>query len=230
MNVSLLNRKIIVKSMSFLMLVIYIGFLYIDAANYNIGIVYSLHLKYSAIILCFIISLSIGSERIDKADKCLVQVARFFTVIADYFLVIKDSYKYGILCFCFVQIIYIARHYRMANMNIYKVFLTASLGIVYIISFLYKINPATFEMEYMTEGAVYGGILFTSLYLALKTRKCLIITGMTLFFLCDINVGLYNFTNEFIFGFLIWLFYLPSQLLLTLSGYKIEYIKQIFKG
>jgi hypothetical protein len=57
-----------------------------------------------------------------------------------------------------------------------------------------------------------------------------IIFGMLLFVLCDLNVALYNipFSSNIpninlitnLFGNLIWIFYLPSQLLLSLSGFK----------
>ncbi len=50
--------------------------------------------------------------------------------------------------------------------------------------------------------------------------------------MCDLNVGLYNIVAggniKFFLGFLIWLFYLPSQLLLTLSGFKVQYLKKVF--
>ncbi|HCQ88645.1 MAG TPA: hypothetical protein DIU45_01360 [Clostridium sp.] len=62
-------------------------------------------------------------------------------------------------------------------------------------------------------------------------NKYMIAYGMILFILCDINVALYNVTEvtgiswtfidivHNITGLLIWLFYVPSQLLLSLSGY-----------
>ncbi len=58
--------------------------------------------------------------------------------------------------------------------------------------------------------------------------------GLGLFILCDINVGLFNMfkyikTNEFVSnmsGFAMWLFYLPSQVLISLSKYKFGYNKQ----
>ncbi len=85
-------------------------------------------------------------------------------------------------------------------------------------------------------GLFYGICLLTSFRRAFKAYKYkiypepnrqMILIGMTLFLLCDINVGLYN-----ILGYMgkvdvfynisfvsMWLFYLPSQILLALSGY-----------
>jgi hypothetical protein len=62
--------------------------------------------------------------------------------------------------------------------------------------------------------------------------------GMFLFLACDINVALFNITkfvpptNEIIFKLqytafvLIWFFYLPSQILLSMSGYSYKKIFQ----
>ena len=87
-------------------------------------------------------------------------------------------------------------------------------------------------------GTIYAVLLCYSLYTSFKTFQgkmytlysCFFICiGMTLFFLCDINVGISGIVNNiFLFGidvksvsrFLVWIFYLPSQVLLALSGYK----------
>lgn len=230
MYVLLDYKKVFIKYVTFLVVVLYIVFLNIDAITKNLGSEYSLNLKYSTIILCFILSLLIGSQGCNNTDKFLVQSARLFTVIADYFLVILDDCIYGILCFCIVQIIYIIRHSFVARVKLYKLSLAASLIMTSLITFLDGINLPDLEKEVVMEGAIYGCILLLSLYIALQTKDYLICIGMLLFFLCDINVALYNITKEFILGFLIWIFYLPSQLILTLSGFKIEYLKHIFKG
>lgn len=55
----------------------------------------------------------------------------------------------------------------------------------------------------------------------LNPNRNMVIWGMILFALCDINVALTRIKslNEISFS-LIWIFYLPSQVLLSLSGYK----------
>jgi hypothetical protein len=230
MYVLLDYKKVFIKYVSFLVVVIYIVFLNMDAITKNLGNDYSLYLKYSTIILCFILSLLIGSEGCNNTDKLLVQSARLFTVIADYFLVILDDCKYGILCFCIVQIIYIIRHSFVVKVKLYKLSLAAALIMTSLIMLLGRINLHDLKKEVVMEGAAYGCILLLSLYIALQTKDYLICIGMLLFFMCDINVALYNITKEFTLGFLIWLFYMPSQLFLTLSGFKNEYLKHIFKG
>ena len=88
---------------------------------------------------------------------------------------------------------------------------------------------------------------------------------MFCFFICDINVGLFNalgkdgmtliysilhvkgiavksskagiltevaimipFTIRSIIGILVWFFYLPAQFLLTLSGFRLEFIRSVY--
>jgi uncharacterized membrane protein YhhN len=223
-------KKNFIRYILFLVGAIYIVFLYIDAATKDLGNIYSTWLKYSTIILCFIISLFIGSEGYDRRDRFLVQSARLFTVTADFFLLILCDYKYGIFCFCIVQIIYIIRHSFIARMGLSKLFLLIFTVVIILVSIITKINFTRINNVIITEAAFYGCILLISLYTALKTRKYLISIGMLLFFLCDINVALYNLTNSFIPGILMWLFYLPSQLLLSLSGFRANYLKQIVKG
>ncbi len=86
-------------------------------------------------------------------------------------------------------------------------------------------------------GLYYAICLLTSLTKAIKAYKYeiypnpngqMIALGMILFLLCDINVALYNIlgyigkVNVFynISFVSMWLFYLPSQVLLALSGYR----------
>jgi hypothetical protein len=61
-----------------------------------------------------------------------------------------------------------------------------------------------------------------------KKNRCMVITGLALFALCDVNVLLYNLPDYFPgmedvmlpFYTFIWVFYLPAQGLLALSGIK----------
>jgi len=60
-------------------------------------------------------------------------------------------------------------------------------------------------------------------------NKHIILWGMVLFLLCDVNVAITYLTREHfttlfnISSLLIWVFYLPSQVLLSISGYKFKY-------
>lgn len=192
---------------------------------------YSTGLKYLSIILFFITSLTIDSTTHNLKNLRLLQVALFFTLCADTCLLIFDYYKPGIFFFCIVQTLYIIRHNSIANIDKNKLLIPIILIIV-LPSALNKIRPAKVEQGLYLIAIVYSVLLITGLIIALKSTK-IIAWGMVFFFLCDINVALsfifffypvyiLGVSLNYICGFLIWVFYLPSQLLLTLSGFENE--------
>ena len=47
--------------------------------------------------------------------------------------------------------------------------------------------------------------------------------GLLLFWLCDLNVGIYNIPINSLYklsAYLMWIFYFPSQVIITLKGEK----------
>lgn len=243
-----ISKKYWIKGISYLSIFIYLVFLFIDIKYKDLGNSYSIYLKYTEIIICFIITLFIGSDGYSKRDTFLVQLARFFTLIADYLLMIANNYKFGILSFCIVQIIYIIRHTAMEKDKFKNiVFLFGALVISLVI--LFKIDMSKIDTSLFLSALVYACFLITGLYCAVSTifrsnypkgGTFIIAIGMVLFFLCDANVGIFNVTLgmqisffniediNFLSGFLMWFFYLPSQLLLSLSGFKQDYLKKVF--
>lgn len=242
-----MKKDDIIKKLIGLVIIIYIIFLFTDIGFRNVGNCYSTILKFSSIVLCFFIVLLVGDDGIDKVDKLLVQLARFFTVLADLFLVILYSFQLGIACFCIVQFIYILRHSRgKAFKNTAAIFLIT----IVIASLIYiKVPIPNMDKSMYIIALLYASLLINSVIMAVTTysRKfysrlscTLIAVGMILFFMCDLNVALYNLigfcdfefiridNKEFLVGFLMWFFYLPSQLLLTLSGFKENYLKKLF--
>lgn len=234
-----INKKFFIKIISLATIIIYLMFLYIDAVSKDLGNIYSLRLKYFTIILCFIISLSIASHGYSREDKFLVQLARFFTLIADYFLVISNNFNAGVFFFCLVQITYIIRHSMMEDKR-YKnfIFFITALAAALIIAL--NIKMPSIDKGLIVLAFVYASLLTTSLYCSISTVKrgrypkkasWIISLGMFLFFMCDLNVGLFNVIEDgnikFFIGFLMWLFYVPSQLLLSLSGFKLNYLQDI---
>ncbi len=238
----LISNKNFIKISSKTIIIIYFIFLCIDFITKDLKNTYSVTLKYSAIVLCFIISLLIKSHGYGKRDKSLVQLARIFTLIADYFLAISSNYIMGVFFFSLVQITYIIRHSIMENSN-YKnlMFFIVSLSIALTVSL--RIEITSIEKNLVVLALIYASLLTTSLYCSVSTitrgkysqkTSWIIALGMFLFFMCDLNVGLYNIVArgniKFFLGFLIWLFYLPSQLLLTLSGFKVQYLEKVFSN
>ncbi|MBZ2175565.1 lysoplasmalogenase [Schnuerera sp. xch1] len=225
---------ITIKILLILIIVLYFSFLYIDILNPQL-IRLSDSLKFTSIILCFTVSI-LGKENVfDTVNIKLLQIGLFFTVVADLFLLTIDSYYIlGVGAFCIVQIIYSVR-YDIESWKITVRNITIILVII-LIAFIIT-NLLFIKIDLLIMIAIFYGIcLLISVIKAIKTythrlypkpNGIMVAIGMILFLLCDINVALYN-----IFGIInitdgllynislisIWLFYLPSQVLLALSG------------
>ncbi|MFA9398477.1 MAG: lysoplasmalogenase family protein [Clostridiaceae bacterium] len=217
-----------------IIIMIYISFLFLDISNKNSFINTDI-LKYISIILCFFISFLYSNTSISKVDLNLLRLGLFFTVLADLCLLFLDKYIIGIILFCIVQIIYLIRYERGEIIrNIIFLFIIAFIILISI----YFMKLFYGEVENIFPVSLFYAIcLLTSVIKAYKNKSypCpnnyIIRWGMTLFLLCDISVAVYNVTNNLIYFphiytmnqvFLqfIWLFYLPSQLLISLSGLK----------
>lgn len=231
-------KKSLVITIVLIELIIYISFIYIDFTN-GYSNSYSTVLKYIGILLSLALSLLIGDNGYNKKDTRLLQLALCFTAAADLCLLILDYYTVGVLLFCFVQITYIIRHAGILKNNI-KIFGSLIFVILVFVMILDTniIHINIISRELLIIGCIYAILLISSVYSAWRvfnrgsytSLSCyLICIGMTLFFLCDINVAISALINNvFIFGvslkgvsrFLVWIYYLPAQVLLALSGYR----------
>lgn len=229
-------KKQIIQTIILINVFIYFTFLTIDSLAKNLYYPYSPYLKYTSIILCFFLTLLINDDGHDKKDTSLLQRALFFTVIADFFLVILNQATIGVFFFIFVQGIHIVRQCRKSNpprRTLYKIFFFSVLCILLAITPF--VQPIKIDPYLYLVSVVYAALLLTSLITAIGSQKSmprkayfLLVIGMCLFFLCDLNVALFNlvdnnkpsFFHQIPFGWLIWFFYLPSQILLSMSGYK----------
>lgn len=221
----------IVKVFLLFIAILYIRFMYIDIYDIE-SIISSDRLKYLSMLLVLMISLFTGDDALNVKDLKLLQTGLFITLIADLFLLILGRhYILGILLFSVVQIIYSSR-YGFTNLkkNIRNfIVIFSSLFIVYFV-----VDKLIFKLDFIWGmGLFYGICLLNSVIKAAKAYRDrlfpkpnghMILIGMVLFLLCDINVALYNILNEGLFynisSISMWLFYLPSQVLLSLSGYK----------
>lgn len=221
----------IVKVFLIFIAILYIGFMYIDIYDIE-SIISSDRLKYLSMLLVLMISFFIGDDALNVKDLKLLQTGLFITLIADLFLLILGRhYIFGILLFSVVQIIYSSRYgFTNLKINIRNfIVIFSSLFIVYLV-----VDKLIFKLDFIWGmGLFYGICLLNSVIKAAKAYRDrlfpkpnghMILIGMVLFLLCDINVALYNILNEGLFynisSISMWLFYLPSQVLLSLSGYK----------
>lgn len=207
-------------------IILYPTFISIDIFSKTTGDSYSVILKYICIIIFFLVSLLID-KRQNAKSTLLLRIALFFTLCADTCLLILKYYKLGIILFSIVQITYIIRHVYISKIN--KNLLLIPLACIFILSVLLnRIRSLEIDIQLFNLSIIYGIILITSVLVAQKNSR-IIALGMLLFLLCDLCVGLsyifnaypatiFNISAEYLLKTLIWIFYLPSQFLLTLSG------------
>lgn len=236
--------SLITEAIVGIVLSLYILFLYLDFNNVKIFIT-SNSIKYLCILLCFLLSIistknsliNTDTDAATRRDISLLQLAMFITVIADLCLVILNYYILGVVFFSLVQITYCVRYAtkkpKTTLIQFFVIFQCILFSYVIASFFIEKIDVL------LTISLFYIICLLNSVFKSIKAWKnnlypspCryMIVFGMILFLLCDICVAISNLTAllpltgyfmsrfQQITCFLIWVFYLPSQLLLSLSG------------
>lgn len=148
-----------------------------------------------------------------KKDWVWLNAGLLFTVISDYFLVLYDMHLPGVAVFCFTHYCYAMRVMNVSLKVAARVFFVLLLWVVVLFS-----TSALYVLA-----GTYAVLFVASLWLNYRHRNKpngkIILVGLILFMLCDINVLLYNVPGNFPFAqSLIWVFYLPSQMLLAVSA------------
>ncbi|MDP4089740.1 MAG: lysoplasmalogenase family protein [Bacillota bacterium] len=242
---NLRNSKLLILGLILIFIsIIYISFLYLDFFNIK-GRISSDNLKYITLLLCVSIALLTGKTALNLTDISLLQLGLILTAICDLCLLILDYFTIGVALFCIVQILYSFRYipdkvrstiiyFATAFLVVLLIFLISEalfgrLNILILIALFYAVCLVT-----STGMAIYG----CSHRLLPVPNRYLMAFGMIFFLLCDINVGLYNAVRMLgnptgtlrsignISNFLMWFFYLPSQVMLSLSGYD---FKKLFR-
>jgi hypothetical protein len=167
-----------------------------------------------------------------------------FTVLSDYFILVRNIYIPGLITFIAVQMLYLMRLSlwertdNKENISIKKLLFLIFPNIILCVLILLLLHMSSIHIEPVL---VFSAFYFISIirntikavgYAIKKRHKAAVIfaVGMVLFLLCDINVGIFNLSNFIMVSNLIfnklyefsvigmWLFYLPSQVLITLSS------------
>ena len=202
--------------------VIYATFVFSDFSSKD-----STPIKYAGIVLCLIYAvLSLKNGK----DHVFLCVAFVFTLVADWFLLVKNSdYVFGVAAFIVAQTVYFLRLVSL-GVNVKRTIIDRLVVTIAAIAVLFAANLA----DWLT---VLVAIYFVALvancvdsYALFKNgvKNKLFAIGLTLFILCDVSVGLNNFSAYFDVSaikwlikaatYLMWIFYLPSQVLIDLSG------------
>ena len=172
--------------------------------------------KYLTIVVCLLAA--VWSAR--HGGSCLMAWAMAFTLAADTFLLLLDRwYGMGIALFCVVQGLYLTRIRRACGHTLWVLRaglaaaawpLLSALGMgtaLNLLAALYFVNFLVNAFQSLT----------------LRSER-LFAAGLWLFLLCDVCVGLRN-QPSLLPGLAgaaqagMWLFYLPGQVLLVLSGF-----------
>lgn len=231
------NLFIVVQS------VLYGLFLYIDMIGSQR--VPSNGIKFTIIVLCFCYVLFYQKSS-NESILFYLRLALLFTVVSDLLILLLDYYYYGVISFIIVQQIYgIKLDYEIEGVDVKGKKLFRNIGLLRL--FLQGLFTALICLLLSTQGIILDKLLIVTVFyflsivtnvirsvgLALKDltikNNLLFAIGMLLFLLCDINVGIFNMTSYLslsrevyqlmysLSSILMWAFYAPSQVLITLS-------------
>ena len=193
---------------------LYAAFLWLDMS----GAGGSKWIKYASIVLCLGFSVFLSARGGEK----LVTAAMCFTLAADTFLLLLDTaYAAGVALFCAVQALYFVRIYRL---NGCRAALPARLALFLAAAAALRALDMLSPLNLLA--ALYFTTFVCNAVQSLSIKNALFSVGLILFLCCDACVGIHNVPELFPAGLRsfadvgMWLFYLPAQVLITLSGRK----------
>lgn len=178
--------------------------------------------KVSTIFTCFLYASFFAPK------DYLLRFALLFTFLADIILLYNNISPIGVIIFCLAQYLHISRY---ASLNP-KLFILWSVINLFILSF----TRATLAEPIYGVAFIYANTLLLNLILAHRWikresynhRRAALCNffGFALFICCDLTVLISYFARihilpDFLFApanFICWLFYFPSQILLTNSS------------
>lgn len=189
------------------------------------------YMKFLFVVLCFIIALGSYWFRHSKRDWGYLNIAMGFTVVSDYLLLIAHNNLAGVFTFCFVHIAYILRVTRNKERSLSLIAASIcggaiSLSLFTFVPALHRIDPL------IVVGLVYASLFIQNLVAHIQyfrndgSNRWIMLLGLILFALCDIHVLMFNL-HQFIIvppeigiwgRMWIWVFYAPSQVLLSISA------------
>ena len=173
--------------------------------------------KYGGVLLCLAFSLLCAARDGDR----LIPVALALTAGADWFLLVQnDRYALGIALFLCVQTVYFVRLRRAGAPAAWPLRAGLALGAGVAVYALRMASPLNLL------AALYFSQLLSNTALAWTgqgRRRRRFALGLTLFVGCDACVGLFNALPAAsplypAVSVGMWLFYLPSQVLIALSA------------
>ena len=222
------NKKLLLwLSVAFLCIMAVLGVL-LQTVQASIPV----NLRYTAIVLACLFCILFA----ETSDSYLfTQLALVFTLMADYFLVCRDTVQQlpGMLCFSVVQIAYFMRLYREDKCSTRrKLHLGLRMALsVAVVAVTLAVLGKSCDAVAIVSMFYYANLILNAVFACMDFKKNPIFAiGLILFILCDTIIGLSlidaylpisrdSVMYRIIFpGFdLAWAFYLPSQALLAIS-------------
>lgn len=198
-------------------------------------------IKFVGILDCFVMAVYIAASNRAKISL-FISLSLAFTVVADFFLIFPGrDIRPGLLSFIFAHIIYlcIIENFKIKRIlpelvirfgiaSVVTIPVSRVAGFDYLSVYLMALYGTTFVMNYIS--CILKVIdRYQGRPESLKHKEeipnsflRLLFVGLSLFILCDINVALFNVVKEgvvyYVSSVLMWVFYLPSQVLLVLAS------------
>ena len=205
---------------------LYLSFLILDM---NLGTIDTTWFKYSGVALCLIFSIYCAFKKKDKISL-FIPLALVSTLISDYFLLINtdiDLFIPGLATFIITQLIYfllISYNRRKRNEFSPNIILRILISVIliFVASIFVKIDGlVSLALIYFTQLLI--NFCYSACLIKEDKKYLIFVSGLLIFIACDINVGLNNVhiidgIDYKIVNYLMWLFYLPSQVLLACSN------------
>ena len=226
-HIDFIKRNFVIIIFVFIEAVLYASFLSFDFIDTTI----SEYIKYASILTCLLASFYASRK---KRSICSVftTLAILFTCFSDYFLLLSHNsslFYVGIFTFFIAQIFYTLVINKRSKIKK----LTLDLSLRVSLTVILLVVAISLKLDALTTCAlIYFIELLTNFIMSLvhsKSDKQNLILALAffLFILCDINVALNNLSIEnenfkFAIYFMMWLFYLPSQVILSINSYFLE--------
>lgn len=198
--------------------IFYIAFLFLDIIE-----VPTTQIKYMSICFCVAMSIYLLVSQKSYMICCIM----FLTLIADTFLLLLNNYYViGVMAFCIVQTMYAGVLILQSDWKSVIPRL-AMYGITVLVLYRIRILDlltalAGWSFIQLTVNVIHAFLIHKNI-----VKRKLLAVGLLLFWSCDICVGIHNlmaYVPQFPFprvvllaAFGMWLFYLPSQVLIVLS-------------
>ena len=208
-------------------------FILMEAALFYFAVFSNLerhYFQYTSIVLAFIFSMLWI-----RKDNYMLQVALFFTLLADTFLTLlipltPAKQITGMTFFAIVQIIYaIYLYIKSQHRKVFFIIRMITTAVALVVTTLVLRE----KTDYLSLVSIfyYTNLIMNLIFSMFVFRKIpLFAIGLVFFILCDTVVGL-NFIGSYISvgdnpflsflihnSFLIWFFYIPSQTLISLQS------------